>query len=89
MGYFPARFMVDHPATDNLRQCLLEREAMSKKGSVFANKSTRVFHRADKPNDACRKGEIKKENQVDFASAQEASRAGYTACQLCYPDDIW
>lgn len=57
------------------------------KEEVFANKATKVFHRADKPKDACRVSEIKPSNRVKLDSAKAAQLAGYIKCQLCYPGE--
>jgi methylphosphotriester-DNA--protein-cysteine methyltransferase len=62
---------------------------MASKESVFANKATKVFHRSDKPKDACRASEIKPSNRVKFENAEAAQKAGYINYQLCYPNEFW
>ena len=45
------------------------------------NKDTKVFHKAD----CVHVGKIKESNRTSFASAAEATKAGYHPCKVCKP----
>jgi hypothetical protein len=50
-------------------------------GAIVANKDSKTFHRAD-----CKAAaKIKEANKTSFASAAEATKAGYKACKVCKP----
>jgi methylphosphotriester-DNA--protein-cysteine methyltransferase len=49
--------------------------------AIVANKDTKTFHRADCKSAA----KIKDANKTTFASAAEATKAGYKACKVCKP----
>lgn len=50
-------------------------------GAIVANKDSKTFHRAD-----CKAAaKIKGANKTSFASAAEATKAGYKACKVCKP----
>jgi hypothetical protein len=50
-------------------------------GAIVANKDSKTYHRAD-----CKfAAKIKDANKTSFASAAEASKAGYKACKVCKP----
>ena len=49
--------------------------------SYVGNQNSKVFHRPDCPS----VGKMKEENQVGFASRQEALDQGYDPCQNCNP----
>lgn len=53
---------------------------MTAKG--YGNKKTKVVHTNSK-NDSCRKGEIKRDNVVEFETLTEALEAGYRKCRRC------
>lgn len=49
--------------------------------AIVANKDSKTFHRAD-----CKAAaKIKEANKTSFASAAEATKAGYKACKVCKP----
>ena len=48
---------------------------------IVANKDSKVFHKAD-----CKSAvKMKDANKTSFASAAEATKAGYKACKTCKP----
>jgi len=48
---------------------------------IVANKDSKTFHKAD-----CKAAaKIKDANKTSFASAAEATKAGYKACKVCKP----
>ncbi len=50
-------------------------------GAILANKSSKVYHRAD-----CKAvAKMKDANKTTFASAAEAAKAGYKPCKECKP----
>jgi hypothetical protein len=49
--------------------------------AIIANKDSKTYHRAD-----CKAAaKIKDANKTTFASAAEATKAGYMACKVCKP----
>ncbi|MBK9795463.1 MAG: hypothetical protein IPP58_03010 [Holophagaceae bacterium] len=48
---------------------------------IVANKDSKTFHKADCKSAA----KIKDANKAAFASAAEATKAGYKACKVCKP----
>ena len=54
--------------------------AQADRGKPFVgNSSSKKFHRA-----SCRSvGKMKATNRVEFGTAEEAEKAGYTPCQIC------
>ncbi len=49
--------------------------------AIVANKDSKTYHRAD-----CKSAvKIKDANKTTFASAAEATKAGYKACKVCKP----
>jgi len=48
---------------------------------IVANKDSKTFHKADCKSAA----KIKDANKASFASAAEATKAGYKACKVCKP----
>jgi len=49
--------------------------------AIVANKDSKTFHRPD-----CKAAaKIKDANKTTFASAAEATKAGYKACKVCKP----
>jgi Metal binding domain of Ada len=49
--------------------------------AIVANKDSKTFHKAD-----CKAAaKIKDANKTTFASAAEATKAGYKACKVCKP----
>ena len=50
-------------------------------GAIVANKDSKTFHKADCKSAA----KIKEANKTSFASAAEATKAGYKACKTCKP----
>jgi competence protein ComEC len=50
-------------------------------GALVANKSSKIYHRAD-----CKfAAKIKDSNKTSFASAAEATKAGFKPCKECKP----
>jgi hypothetical protein len=50
-------------------------------GAILANKDSKTFHRAD-----CKlAAKMKAANKTSFATAAEATKAGYKACKVCKP----
>jgi hypothetical protein len=49
--------------------------------AILANKDSKTFHKAD-----CKAAaKIKEANKTTFASAAEATKAGYKPCKVCKP----
>ena len=56
-------------------------KAAATAGAILANKDSKTFHKAD-----CKAAaKIKEANKTAFASAAEATKAGYKACKVCKP----
>jgi hypothetical protein len=49
--------------------------------AIVANKDSKTFHKADCKSAA----KIKDANKTTFATAAEATKAGYKACKVCKP----
>jgi hypothetical protein len=49
--------------------------------AIVANKESKTFHKADCKSAA----KIKDANKTTFATAAEATKAGYKACKVCKP----
>ena len=49
--------------------------------AIVANKDSKTFHKADCKSAA----KIKEANKTTFATAAEATKAGYKACKVCKP----
>lgn len=56
-------------------------KAAAPAGAIVANKDSKTFHRPDCKSAA----KIKESNRTSFASAAEATKAGYKACKTCKP----
>ena len=56
-------------------------KATAPAGAIVANKDSKTFHKADCKSAA----KIKEANKTSFASAAEATKAGYKACKTCKP----
>lgn len=56
-------------------------KATAPAGAILANKDSKTFHKADCKTAA----KIKEANKTTFASAAEATKAGYKACKVCKP----
>ena len=56
-------------------------KATAPASAILANKDSKTFHKAD-----CKAAaKIKEANKTTFASAAEATKAGYKACKVCKP----
>lgn len=49
--------------------------------AIVGNKESKTFHKADCKTAA----KMKDANKAEFASAAEATKAGYKACKVCKP----
>ena len=49
--------------------------------ALVGNKESKTFHKADCKNAA----KMKEANKTTFATAAEATKAGYKACKVCKP----
>ena len=53
---------------------------------IYANKKTKIAHRAGKRGDACRQTLMLGKNVVRFDELFTAERKGYRACKRCRPE---
>ena len=53
---------------------------------IYANKETKVAHRADKRGDACRQSILRRTNVQKFSAMSDARSDGYRACKRCKPE---
>jgi len=55
------------------------------KYTIYANRKTKVAHRADKRGDACRQSAVVRGNVAKFETLAGAMAFGFRPCKRCKP----